>query len=93
MRLLHYLPALLCLAVPAGAEPIRLELKSAGPAEISQALERALQAPVEIRGGAGRKVTLTLSATSPPLILDRVTAQLGGMWRMKLRVRQASVGR
>jgi hypothetical protein len=92
MRLQRYVPALLCLAVPAAAEPIRLELKSAGPAEVSQALERALQAPVEVRGGAGRKVTLTLSATSPSLILDRVTAQLGGSWRMKLRVRPAAPG-
>jgi hypothetical protein len=92
MRLLRYLPALLYLAVPASAEPIRLELKSAGPAEVSLALERAVQAPVEVRGGAGRKVTLTLSATSPALILDRVTAQLGGAWRMKLHVRQAAPG-
>lgn len=92
MRALRYLPALLYFAVPAAAEPIRLELRSAGPAEVSQALERALQAPVEVRGGSGRKVTLTLSATSPSLILDRVTAQLGGAWRMKLRVRQATQG-
>jgi hypothetical protein len=92
MRLLWFLPALLCLATSAAAEPIRLELKAAAPAEVGQALERALQAPVEVRGGAGRRVTLTLSATSPPLILDRVTAQLGGTWRMKLRVRQAPPG-
>jgi hypothetical protein len=83
----------LALPSPARAEVVRVMLKDAPPAEIQKELSRALAAPVEVRGGAGRTVSVTLSTASPSLTLDRVAALLGGgTWRMKLRVRPAPAG-
>lgn len=77
------------LALPArgraaGAE---VRLHQAAPAEVARDLERAFGIPVEVRGGAGRQVTLTFQGLSPARVLDRVAPALGGSWRLKLRVR------
>ncbi|MGV3723514.1 MAG: hypothetical protein ACO1SX_21675, partial [Actinomycetota bacterium] len=58
------------------------------PADAARELQHLLRAPVEVRGGEGRKITLHLPANTPPLkALDRVAAQMGGSWRMKLQVK------
>src|SRR5687767_7598707 len=72
---------------PLAAAPIDLRLENAAPADVESALEVALGADVEVRGGKGRQVTLNLSAPNPPRVLDRVAAALGGSWKLKLRVR------
>lgn len=73
--------------VPADAAPRPIQLEDAPPADAARELQYLLEAPVEIRGGEGRKVNLALPANASPfLALDRVAAQLGGSWRMKLHV-------
>lgn len=72
-------------AAHAGA--VRIELEDAPPSEIARQLQHVLGAPVEIRGGEGKRLTLQLATLSPERILDRVTTQLGGTWRMRLLVR------
>jgi hypothetical protein len=75
-------------AAPARAEPVPINLQAASPADAARALQHLLGAPVEVRGGEGGKVTLRLPANvSPTKALDRVAQQLGGSWRMKLRVK------
>jgi len=78
---------LLATACPASAETARIELEDAPPAEIARQLQHVLGAPVEIRGGEGKRLTFVLAAVSPLRILDRVAAQLGGTWKMRLQVR------
>src|SRR5687768_4547931 len=72
--ILPYLCAAALLALPAGAaaEPIRVELNAAAPAEVARTLTRVLNVPVEVRGGAGRQWTLTASAETPTGIVERV---------------------
>jgi len=71
----------------ARAEPRAVLLQDAAPADAARELQHLLDAPVEVRGGEGRKVTLTLPANTPPLkALDRLALQLGGTWRIKLKV-------
>jgi hypothetical protein len=86
-----WLPAgmllLLLLLRPASAETLQVRLENAGPAEVSRELERVLGTPVEVRGGADRRVTLRLIAPSPSLVVERVAAALGGTWRIRLRVK------
>lgn len=74
------------LAPKAGAEVYSLRLQDASPAEVGQELSRVLRAPVEVRGGEGRKVTVTLATALPTALLDRAAAMLGGTWTAKLRV-------
>lgn len=72
----------------AHAEPQPVSLQAASPADAARALQHLLGAPVEVRGGEGRKITLNLPANTPPLkALDRVALQMGGSWRMKLQVK------
>jgi len=75
------------LLQPVQADPVRIELEDAAPPEIARQLQHVLGAPVEIRGGEGKRLTLLLATTSPFRILDRVATQLGGTWRMRLLVR------
>src|SRR5687768_8424365 len=77
----------LSAATVCGAQVVRVDLRNAGPREVERELQQALGAPVEVRGGIGRTVTLNLATGSPSLTLDRVAAVMGGSWRMKLRVR------
>jgi hypothetical protein len=74
-------------AAPASAEPVRVQLQDAAPAEAARELQRALGAPVEIRGGEGKRVTLSLLAAGSARALDQVASQLGGTWKMKLQVK------
>ena len=73
--------------VPVSAEPIRVQLQDATPAEAARELQRALGAPVEIRGGEGKRVTLVLAAPTATRALEQVTAQFGGTWKLKLLVK------
>jgi hypothetical protein len=73
--------------VPARADPVRIQLQDATPADAGRELQRVLGAPVEVRGGNGKRVTLNLPAVAPGRALDQVAAQLGGSWRMKLLVK------
>lgn len=77
----------LTLSPPARAETARIELTDAATPEIARQLQQLLGAPVEVRGGEGKRLTLLLATTSPQRILDRVATQLGGVWRMRLQVR------
>jgi hypothetical protein len=74
------------LPSPARAEPLRVDLNAAPPAQVARELTRVLGAPVEVRGGVGRQWTLTVSADTAEGIVERVAALLGGRWRLKLRV-------
>lgn len=81
---------ILCLSLlvtAAKADPVRIELHDAPPAVIARQLQHVLGAPVEIRGGEGKRLTLLLAATSPQRILERIAVQLGGTWRMRLLLR------
>lgn len=79
-------------AVPARAEGDRQSLRDAGPAAVGAALTRLFGAPVEVRGGAGRAVSLELPAGPRDDVLDRAARALGGTWRRKLRVRSGAAG-
>lgn len=92
MRSLLLLPLVALAGAPAHAQLVRVELRNAGPDQVARELSRALAAPVDMRGGRGRTVSLTLATTSPALTLDRVAAQLGGTWKMELRVRLGQAG-
>lgn len=70
----------------AGAD-VLLRLQDAPPAEVSRAATSALGLPVEIRGGAGRRITVTIAATNAARLAAELAVALGGSWRATLRVR------
>src|SRR5688500_16861824 len=80
------LPALLMLALPsaARAQAYRVKVSAAAMSDVERELSSAVRAPVRIRGGAGRQLTLSATADTAAALLDRVAASLGGQWRLRL---------
>lgn len=79
--------ALLLAAHGLRAQTVRIRLRNASPQQAADELARVLRAPVEVRGGAGRTVTIDLLTVAPGIALDRVSALLGGTWKRVLEVR------
>jgi hypothetical protein len=76
-----------CGSAALGQPFAAVRLESASPAELGTALTRAVGAPVEVRGGGRRQITLTIPRGSAAQILDRAATAVEGTWRMTLRVR------
>ncbi len=66
---------------------VTLRLQEANAAAVATTLTEHLGFPVEVKGGAGRTITLMVDRAPVNDTLDRVARSLGGRWQRVVRVK------